>query len=78
VREERDGIDVKTPAVKDVLDGDFDQFMHAFLRHKTATRQPREKSNSGFQMQIYDFRLKTTPSAADRVGLSIINHKSAI
>jgi peptide chain release factor 2 len=36
VREERDGIDVKTPAVKDVLDGDFDQFMHAFLRHKTA------------------------------------------
>ncbi|MBP3954065.1 peptide chain release factor 2 [Gemmata sp. G18] len=36
VREERDGIDVKTPAVNDVLDGDFDQFMHAFLRHKTA------------------------------------------
>ncbi|WP_157469564.1 peptide chain release factor 2 [Gemmata sp. SH-PL17] len=36
VREERDGIDVKTPAVSDVLDGDFDQFMHAYLRHKTA------------------------------------------
>ncbi|VTR95272.1 peptide chain release factor 2 : Peptide chain release factor 2 OS=Singulisphaera acidiphila (strain ATCC BAA-1392 / DSM 18658 / VKM B-2454 / MOB10) GN=Sinac_1160 PE=4 SV=1: PCRF: RF-1 [Gemmata massiliana] len=36
VREERDGIDVKTPAVNDVLDGDFDQFMHAYLRHKTA------------------------------------------
>jgi peptide chain release factor 2 len=36
VREERDGIDMKTPAVKDVLDGDFDPFMHAFLRHKTA------------------------------------------
>jgi peptide chain release factor 2 len=36
VREERDGIDVKTPAVQDVLDGDFDQFMHAFLRHKSA------------------------------------------
>jgi peptide chain release factor 2 len=36
VREERDGIDLKTPAVMDVLDGDFDQFMHAFLRHKTA------------------------------------------
>jgi peptide chain release factor 2 len=36
VREERDGIEVKTPAVKEVLDGDFDQFMHAFLRHKTA------------------------------------------
>jgi peptide chain release factor 2 len=36
VREEREGIDVKTPAVNDVLDGDFDQFMHAFLRYKTA------------------------------------------
>ena len=36
VRDERDGIDVKTPAVKDVLDGDFDPFMYAFLRHKTA------------------------------------------
>ncbi|QJW98310.1 Peptide chain release factor 2 [Frigoriglobus tundricola] len=36
VREEREGIDVKTPAINDVLDGDFDQFMHAFLRHKTA------------------------------------------
>lgn len=36
VREEREGMDVKTPAVNDVLDGNFDQFMHAFLRHKTA------------------------------------------
>jgi peptide chain release factor 2 len=36
VRDERDGIDVKTPAVMEVLDGDFDPFMHAFLRHKTA------------------------------------------
>ncbi len=36
VREERDGIDMKTPAVMDVLDGDFDLFMHAYLRHKTA------------------------------------------
>lgn len=36
VRDEREGIDVKTPAVNDVLDGDFDQFMHAFLRHKAA------------------------------------------
>ena len=36
VRDERDGIDVKTPAVNDVLDGDFDQFMHAFLRYKSA------------------------------------------
>ena len=36
VREERDGIDVKTPNVNEVLDGDFDQFMHAYLRHKSA------------------------------------------
>jgi peptide chain release factor 2 len=43
VREERDGIDVKTPAVKDVLDGDFDQFMHAFLRHKTAKANKQKK-----------------------------------
>jgi peptide chain release factor 2 len=43
VREERDGIDVKTPAVMDVLDGDFDQFMYAFLRHKTA-RQNKAKT----------------------------------
>jgi peptide chain release factor 2 len=43
VREERDGIDVKTPAVMDVLDGDFDQFMHAFLRHKTARANKQKK-----------------------------------
>jgi peptide chain release factor 2 len=43
VREERDGIDVKTPAVMDVLDGDFDQFMHAFLRHKTAKANKQKK-----------------------------------
>jgi peptide chain release factor 2 len=42
VREERDGIDVKTPAVMDVLDGDFDQFMHAFLRHKTAKQNKKK------------------------------------
>ena len=36
VREEREGIDMKTPAVKEVLDGDLDPFMHAYLRHKTA------------------------------------------
>ncbi len=35
VRDERDGIDVKTPQVAPVLDGDLDQFMHAYLRHKT-------------------------------------------
>ena len=43
VREERDGIDMKTPAVKDVLDGDFDQFMHAYLRHKTAKANKAEE-----------------------------------
>ncbi len=43
VREEREGIDVKTPAINDVLDGDFDQFMHAFLRHKTAKANKTKK-----------------------------------
>ena len=43
VREEREGIDLKTPAVNDVLDGDFDQFMHAFLRHKTAKANKQKK-----------------------------------
>ncbi len=36
VRDEREGVDVKTPAVMQVLDGDLDEFMHAYLRHKTA------------------------------------------
>jgi peptide chain release factor 2 len=36
VRDERDGIDVKIPAVMSVLDGNLDEFMHAFLRWKTA------------------------------------------
>jgi peptide chain release factor 2 len=36
VRDERDGIDVKTPAVMKVLDGDLDEFMQAYLRYKTA------------------------------------------
>lgn len=36
VRDERDGIDVKIPAVMQVLDGDLDEFMHAYLRYKTA------------------------------------------
>lgn len=43
VREERDGIDVKTPAVNDVLSGEFDQFMHAYLRHKTAKANKLKK-----------------------------------
>lgn len=35
VRDEREGIEVKTPAVMQVLDGDLDEFMHAYLRWKT-------------------------------------------
>ena len=41
-RDEREGIEVKTPQVMVVLDGDLDQFMHAYLRWKTA-RQHRRK-----------------------------------
>ncbi len=36
VRDERDGIDMKIPAVMQVLDGDLDEFMQAYLRYKTA------------------------------------------
>ena len=43
VRDERDGIDVKTPAVMTVLDGDLDEFMHAYLRHKTAEANKAKK-----------------------------------
>lgn len=35
VRDERDGIDVKTPQVMNVLNGDLDEFMQAYLRYKT-------------------------------------------
>ena len=42
VRDERDGIDVKTPAVQKVLDGDLDEFIQAYLRYKTA-RANRKK-----------------------------------
>ena len=35
VRDEREGIDVKTPQVMNVLNGDLDEFMQAYLRHKT-------------------------------------------
>jgi peptide chain release factor 2 len=44
VRDEREGIDVKTPAVMQVLDGDLDEFMHAYLRHRTA-KQNKAKAN---------------------------------
>jgi peptide chain release factor 2 len=44
VRDERAGIDVKTPAVMHVLDGDLDEFMQAYLRWKTErTHKKKEK-----------------------------------
>lgn len=42
VRDERPGIEVKTPQVMQVLDGDLDEFMQAYLRHKTE-RQHKKK-----------------------------------
>ena len=36
VRDEREGIEMKSPAINDVLDGNLDDFMQAYLRHKTA------------------------------------------
>jgi peptide chain release factor 2 len=44
VRDERDGIDVKVPAVQAVLDGQLDEFMQAFLRHKTEKAHKKAKS----------------------------------
>ena len=38
VRDERDGIEVKIPAIMQVLDGDLDEFMHAYLRFVTLKR----------------------------------------
>jgi peptide chain release factor 2 len=46
VRDEREGIDVKTPAVMQVLDGDLDEFMHAYLRHRTAKRNKAAKAKA--------------------------------
>lgn len=44
VRDEREGIDVKVPQVMKVLDGDLDEFMHAYLRHKTAQAHKKKSS----------------------------------
>jgi peptide chain release factor 2 len=44
VRDERDGIEVKTPQVMQVLDGDLDQFMYAYLRWKTEKQHKRKAS----------------------------------
>jgi peptide chain release factor 2 len=43
VRDERDGIDVKVPAIMQVLDGDLDEFMYAYLRYKTARQNKAAK-----------------------------------
>ena len=42
VRDERDGVDMKSPHVAQILDGDLDEFMTAYLRHK-ASRVNRAK-----------------------------------
>ena len=42
-RDERDGIDVKIPAVMQVLDGDIDAFMFAYLRWKTEREHKKKK-----------------------------------
>ncbi len=44
VRDEREGVEVKTPAVMQVLDGDVDEFMHAYLRYKTAKQNKAAKA----------------------------------
>jgi peptide chain release factor 2 len=41
-RDERDGIDIKIPAVMQVLDGDLDLFMQAYLRWKTEREHKRK------------------------------------
>ena len=43
VRDERPGIEVKTPQVMQVLDGDIDEFMQAYLRHKTERQHKKSK-----------------------------------
>jgi peptide chain release factor 2 len=43
VRDERPGIEVKTPQVMQVLDGDIDEFMQAYLRHKTERQHKKGK-----------------------------------
>ena len=40
-RDDRDGINVKVPAVMQVLDGDLDEFMHAYLRWKAERSHKR-------------------------------------
>jgi len=42
VRDERPGIEVKTPQIMNVLDGDLDEFMQAYLRHKTEKQHKKK------------------------------------
>ncbi len=44
VRDEREGIEIKTPDVKEVLDGNLDEFMNAHLRYRTQKRMNRKES----------------------------------
>ena len=46
VRDEREGIEMKSPAVQAVLDGDLDEFMQAYLRHKTAKANRAAKATA--------------------------------
>jgi peptide chain release factor 2 len=46
VRDEREGIELKSPAVQSVLEGDLDEFMHAYLRHKTAKANKAAKATA--------------------------------
>ena len=46
VRDERDGVDMKSPAVASVLDGDLDEFLYAYLRWKTARLNKTAKAKA--------------------------------
>ena len=42
VRDERPGIELKTPQILSVLNGEIDDFMQAYLRHKTEKRHKKK------------------------------------
>lgn len=46
VRDEREGVEVKTPAVDKTLDGDLDEFMQAYLRFKTRKANKTTKATA--------------------------------
>ncbi len=45
VRDEREGIEMKSPAILATLDGDLDEFMYAYLRHRTAKAHKVSKTS---------------------------------